>query len=90
MCGDTYRQWLEGTIEYQVTPDNVVNRMLTSYGNWNAVCVFARKVLMQFRLAERARSAELEGSTHLICTPPKQDLIVVPVTGWKRDEQDWV
>ena len=46
----------------QVTSDNTVNLMLTSLGNWNAVCVFLR-VLTQQRLIERARSAELEGST---------------------------
>ena len=40
-----------------VTPDNIVNLMLSSCDNWNPVYVFARRVLMQQRLAERERSA---------------------------------
>ena len=57
------RNCLERTIGFQVTSDNIVHLMLTSCDNFNAVCVFAKKVLMQERLAKRERSAELEGST---------------------------
>ena len=50
-------------MELQVTPDNIVNLILSSYDTWNAVRVFARRVLMKQRLAERAGLAELEGGT---------------------------
>lgn len=57
------RNFLERTIGSQVTPDNVVNLMLTSRENWNAVCLFAKEVLVQQRIIERARTAEMDSST---------------------------
>ena len=51
-------------MEFQVAPDNIVNLTLTSCDNWNAICVFTKRVLVQQRLDERARSADVEGSTH--------------------------
>ena len=57
------RNCLERTMGFQVTPDDIVNLMLISCDNWNAVCVYAKRVLKRLRLAERTRSAELESST---------------------------
>ena len=54
------RNRLERTMGLRETPDNIVNLMLSSCDNWNPVCVFARRVLMQQRLTERARSAKFE------------------------------
>ena len=54
------RNWLERTIELKATPDNIVNLMLISCDNWNAICAFVRSVLMQQRLTDRERSAKLE------------------------------
>ena len=60
---------LERKIGFQITPNNIVNLMLTSFNNWNLVCVFAKRVLAPQRLADRERSAELEDSTRWISTP---------------------
>ena len=60
---DMLINFLETTIGFQVTDDNIEHLMLTSYDNWNAVCVRAKRVLTQQRLAEREISAELESTT---------------------------
>ena len=51
------QNFLKMTIRFQITPDNIVNLMLTTCDNWNVVYVFARGVLRQQRLAERASVA---------------------------------
>ena len=58
------RNCLHRTVGFQVTLDNIVNLMISSYYNWYAKCVFARGVFTQQRFTERSRSAELEGNTH--------------------------
>ena len=57
------RNFLESTIGSHVTLDNEVNLMLTSCENWSAVCLFAKEVLVQQRITERARTAEMDSST---------------------------
>ena len=57
------RNYLETTMRFQVTPDNIVHLILSSCDNWNAVRAFARRVLMQQTLAEIAKLAELDGSS---------------------------
>ena len=51
-----------------MTPDNIVNLMLSLCENWNAVCFFAKEVLIQQRIMERVRTAEMDSSTCLIFT----------------------
>ena len=53
------RNCLEKKMGFQITPDDIVHLMLTSIDNWNAVCIFERRVLIQQRLAEREMSAKL-------------------------------
>ena len=44
------RNCLERRMGFQVTPDNIVNLMLIACDNWNAVSVFAMRLLTQQRL----------------------------------------
>lgn len=54
-----FRDWrmdLEQAIGHSVRPDNIVQAMLSSLGNWAHVCNFAKLVLVELRRLERIRS----------------------------------
>ena len=85
------RNFLKRTIESQMTPDNVVNPMLSSCGNWYSVCIFAKEVLTQHRIMERARTAEIVSRTCWIFTAVEVILGCGPGgIIWKWDELGWV
>lgn len=46
---------LEDMIGHRVSPENIVQAMLSSLGNWSYVCDFVRLVLMELRRLERIR-----------------------------------